>query len=283
MISDVTLGQFFPGKSILHRMDPRMKIVLSIAYIVAIFLCKHIITYGMILLFTAWLIGVSSIPLKTILRSLKPILIVLVITSVINLFWTDGTHEIFKWQIASWWTLKLTWEGVWRACFMVIRVVLLVISVSLFMTYTTSPIQLTDAIESLLSPLKVLRVPVHEFAMMMTIAIRFIPTLIEETEKIMNAQKSRGSDLSSGNLLKRIRAMIPILVPLFISAFQRAMDLATAMECRCYRGGKGRTKLVKFTLGALDFLMFFLVGALIAGIVLGNHYFPMMMKLGLGL
>ncbi len=282
-MTDMTLGQFFPGKSLLHRMDPRMKIVLAILYIVAIFLCQHIFTYALILLFTVFLICVSGIPVKVILKSLKPIIIVLIITSLINLFWTDGTHEIFSWEIASWWTLSLYWEGVWKAIFMVTRVVLLVVSVSLFLTYTTSPIQLTDALESLLSPLKIFRIPVHEFAMMMTIALRFIPTLIEETDRIMNAQKSRGSDLSSGNILKRIRAMVPILVPLFISAFQRAMDLATAMECRCYRGGEGRTKLVKYTLRFSDWCMFLVVGLLIAGIVLGNIYLPAIVTLGYGL
>ena len=283
MISDITLGQYFPGKSWLHRMDPRMKIVLAIAYIVAIFLCQHVFSYALILFFTCFLIAVSSIPLKVISKSLKPIVIVLVITSIINLFWTEGEHQIFSWEIASWWTLEMYWEGVWKAIFMVLRVVLLVVSISLFMTYTTSPIQLTDALESLLSPLKVFKIPVHEFAMMMTIALRFIPTLIEETDRIMNAQKSRGSDLSSGSVLKRVKAMIPILVPLFISAFQRAMDLATAMECRCYRGGEGRTKLVEFHLSIRDYVMMCLVALLIAAIPLINHFVPMALELGLGL
>jgi energy-coupling factor transport system permease protein len=283
MISDITLGQYLPGKSWLHRMDPRMKIVLSIVYIVAIFLCKHVLSYALILLFTGFLIAVGGIPFKFIRKSLKPIVIVLIITSFINLFWTEGSHQIFSWEIASWWTLTMYWEGVWKALFMVTRVVLLVISVSLFLTYTTSPIQLTDALESLLSPLKAIKIPVHEFAMMMTIALRFIPTLIEETERIMNAQKSRGSDLSSGSLLKRVKAMIPILVPLFISAFQRAMDLATAMECRCYRGGEGRTKLVEFHLSHLDFVMLVLVALLTAAIPLINYFMPLVMQIGLGL
>lgn len=278
MISDITLGQYFPGRSVLHKMDPRMKVVVAIAYIVAVFLCQHILTYGLLLLSCLSLLAVSGIPARTVMRSVRPILLVLVFTSLINLFWTEGEH-----LIGSWWIFTLYWEGVWRALFMVVRVTVLVISVSLFLTYTTSPIQLTDALESLLSPLKIIHLPVHEFAMMMTIALRFIPTLIEETERIMNAQKSRGSDFSSGSLFRRIRALIPILVPLFISAFQRAMDLATAMECRCYRGGEGRTKLVKYTLRLRDWLMLFGVGVLIALICLGNHFLPLWLNWGWGL
>ena len=269
MKTEMTLGQFFPGRSLLHRMDPRVKILLAIAYIVAIFLCRYVLTYALILLFTCFLIAVSGIPLRTVLRSLRPIVIILLITSLINILMTGGEQIVFEWKF-----IHIYREGLWRALFMAVRVVLLVISASLLLTYTTSPIDLTDAIESLLTPLKWIHVPVHEFAMMMSIALRFIPTLIEETERIMNAQKSRGSDLSTGGLVKRARALIPIIVPLFISAFQRALDLATAMECRCYRGGKGRTRLRAYHLHACDFVMPILFAALIVGICLGNRYLP---------
>ncbi len=269
MKTEMTLGQFFPGRSLLHRLDPRVKILLAIAYIVAIFLCHYVLTYALILLFTLFLIAISGIPFRTILRSLRPILIILIITSLINILMTGGEEIVFEWKF-----IHIYKEGLWRALFMAVRVVLLVISASLLLTYTTSPIDLTDAIESLLTPLKWLHVPVHELAMMMSIALRFIPTLVEETERIMNAQKSRGSDLSSGGLVKRVKALIPIIVPLFISAFQRALDLATAMECRCYRGGNGRTRLKAYRLHVCDFIMPLLIAALIVGICLGNRYLP---------
>ncbi len=275
MKTEMTLGQFFPGRSILHRLDPRVKILLAIAYIVAIFLCHYVLTYALILFFTLFLIAISGIPFRTILRSLRPILIILIITSLINILMTGGEEIVFEWKF-----IHIYKEGLWRALFMAVRVVLLVISASLLLTYTTSPIDLTDAIESLLTPLKWLHVPVHEFAMMMSIALRFIPTLVEETERIMNAQKSRGSDLSSGGLVKRAKALIPIIVPLFISAFQRALDLATAMECRCYRGGNGRTRLKAYRLHACDFIMPLLIAALIVGICLGNRYLPALIGWG---
>ncbi len=268
MLSDITLGQFFPGKSILHRMDPRVKIILAIAYIVAIFLCSHVLTFALLTLFSLLLLAVSGITPKTILRGLRPIIFVLLLTSVMNILMTDdATGLLFKWKF-----IEIYERGIWNAVFVSLRVILLVMGGSLFLTYTTSPIALTDAIESLLTPLKWIRVPVHEFAMMMSIALRFIPTLLEETEKIMNAQKSRGADMSSGNLFKRIKALIPIIVPLFVSAFQRAMDLATAMECRCYRGGGGRTKFREYHIGILDCIMVLLHAGLIAGIVVGNLY-----------
>lgn len=275
MKTEMTLGQFFPGHSLLHRMDPRVKILLSIAYIVAIFLCHYVLTYALIFLFTLFLIAVSGIPLRTILRSLKPIVIILIITSIINVFMTSGENLLFSWKF-----LHIYEEGLWRALFMAVRVILLVVSASLLLTYTTSPIELTDAIESLLTPLKWLHVPVHEFAMMMSIALRFIPTLVEETDRIMCAQKSRGSDLSSGGLIKRAKALIPVIVPLFISAFQRAMDLATAMECRCYRGGKGRTRLKEYHLHVSDFVMPIVIACLIAAICFGNRYLPALLGWG---
>ncbi len=274
MLSDITLGQFFPGRSILHRMDPRVKIILAMVFIVAVFLCSHVLTFAFITLFSVLLVAVSGISPRTILRGLRPIIFVLLITAVVNIVMTDGAAD----PLCRLWIIEIYEEGLWRALLMAVRVVLLVLVGSLFLTYTTSPIALTDAIESLLTPLKWLHIPVHEFAMMMSIALRFIPTLLEETEKIMNAQKSRGADLSSGNPIKRIRALVPVIVPLFVSAFQRAMDLATAMECRCYRGGDGRTKLREYHIGVWDVLMLAVHAALVAGIVLGNIYLPTLLN-----
>ncbi|MBQ4325251.1 MAG: energy-coupling factor transporter transmembrane protein EcfT [Clostridia bacterium] len=279
MISDITLGQYFPGTSILHKMDPRVKILLTVAYIVAIFLCKYVLTYALMLLFTAWLVLASGISFKTILRSLRPIVIILIITALINVLFTGGEGE----PLFVLWKIRVYEAGLWRALFMALRVVMLVAAGSLFLTYTTSPIALTDAIEALLSPLRLIRVPVHEFAMMMTIALRFIPILIEEAEKIMNAQKSRGADLSTGGPVKRIKGLVPIIVPLFISAFQRAMDLATAMECRCYRGGKGRTKLRRYRVGWRDLVMVLLMTGVTLGIVLGNRHLPALVGWGYSL
>ncbi len=276
MLSDITLGQFFPGRSILHRMDPRVKILLAITFIVAIFLCSHVLTFALITVFALFLVAVSGISMRTILRALRPIIFVLILTAVINILLTDGVGE----PLVHYGFIEIYEEGLWRALLMGVRVILLVLVGSLFLTYTTSPIALTDAIESLLTPLKWIRVPVHEFAMMMSIALRFIPTLLEETEKIMNAQKSRGADMSSGNPFKRIKALVPVIVPLFVSAFQRAMDLATAMECRCYRGGKGRTKLREYHIGFRDFFMTILHAALVTGIVLGNMYLPTLLGWG---
>ncbi len=274
MLTDITLGQYFPGNSILHRMDPRIKVILSIIFIVAIFLCSHVLTFALITLFAILLISVSGISVRTILRGIRPIVFILLLTAVINVLMTEGAGE----PLFSFYFIRIYEEGLWRALLMGIRVILLVLIGSLFLTYTTSPIALTDAIESLLTPLKWFHVPVHEFAMMMSIALRFIPTLLEETDKIMNAQKSRGADLSSSNPFKRVKALIPIIVPLFVSAFQRAMDLATAMECRCYRGGDGRTKLRVYHIGLIDCVMLLLHAALIAAIVLGNMYMPTLLN-----
>ena len=264
MLKDITLGQFFPGKSILHRLDPRVKLILSILYIVLIFLAKGVTAYALVFLFT-----VSGIPVKTILKSLKPILIVLIFTALINIFWNGGETPLF-----TVWKITIYREGVIRAAAMALRIVFLMIGTSVLLTYTTSPIALTDAIERLLSPLRIIKVPVHEFAMMMTIALRFIPTLIEETDKIMSAQKARGADFESGNLIARAKALVPVLIPLFISSFRRAEELATAMECRCYRGGDGRTRMTVLHLHARDLLFTMLVCAVIAGIILLNLYFP---------
>ncbi len=246
MLKDITLGQYFPGDSVAHRLDPRTKLLMVVLYIVALFSAAWFVSYGLMVLVLAGCIAVSHVPPKSLFRGLKPVLIILVFTGVINLFWTPGE------TIWHWWILNLTREGILRAIFMVMRITMLIMGTFL-MTYTTSPIRLTDGLESLLGPLKKIRVPVHELSMMMSIALRFIPTLIEETDKIMSAQKARGADFESGSILQRAKAMIPLLVPLFISAFRRADELAVAMECRCYHGGKGRTKLHVLRYRGIDY------------------------------
>ena len=266
MISDITLGQFFPGFSPLHKMDPRMKIIVAIVYIVAIFLANTPAAFVFLVLFTFMLILVSRISLKVILRGIRPIVFILLFTAIINVFLTGGESE----PLVEFWIIKIYKEGIIRAVFMALRVIILITGTSVLLTYTTSPISLTDGIESLLSPLKKIKVPVHTFAMMMSIALRFIPTLIEETEKIMNAQKSRGADFSSGGLIKRAKALVPILVPLFVSSFKRAEELATAMECRCYRGDKNRTKLVKLSYKPRDFLALIIFAAAVTAVALSR-------------
>ena len=237
MLKDITLGQFFPGHSAIHRMDPRTKLILTMVYIVALFVAQNWISYSLMLVFLLVCIKISSIPPKSIVRGMKPLVFILIFTAILNIFYTDGGVELVR--LGS---LAITTEGLKRAFFMIWRILML-ISGTFLLTYTTSPISLTDGLESLLSPLKKLHVPVHELAMMMSIALRFIPTLIEETDKIMSAQKARGADFETGSIIQRAKALVPILVPLFISAFRRADELATAMECRCYQGGEGRTKL----------------------------------------
>ncbi len=247
MIKDITLGQFFPGNSVLHKLDPRIKIILAIIFIAIVFLAKTPLAYAEIFLYTVILIIVSGISFKTIMKSMKPLVFVLAFTSILNIFWTTGEN-----LLVSIGPVKVYAEGVMFAIFMIIRISVLLISTTVILTYTTSPIMLTDGIERLLSPLKMFKVPVHEFSLMMTIALRFIPTLIEETDKIMSAQKARGADFSSGSLVDRAKALIPVLIPLFVSAFRRADELATAMECRCYHGGEGRTKMTVSKVSALD-------------------------------
>ena len=250
MISDITLGQFFPGTSPIHKLDPRMKIVLSTLFIVTVFLAKNPATLFCLALTTLALIFLSQISFKVIMKAIKPLVFILVFTALLNIFMTKGEGS----PLVSFWVIEIYKEGLVRASFMFVRVVIFILSSTVLMTYTTSPIALTDGLESLLSPLKKLKVPVHAFAMMMSIALRFIPILIEETEKIMNAQKSRGADFTNGNLVKRAKALIPILIPLLASAFNRADELATAMECRCYRGDNNRTKLVELKLSARDYV-----------------------------
>lgn len=260
MISDITLGQFFPGKSAIHHLDPRTKIILSILFIVGVFLADTVVAFIFLTLCTVLLVLASKISARVIIKGIKPIIYILIFTAIINVFLTTGEGE----PLVSFWVIDIYVEGIVRAVFMAYRVVILIIGTSTLLTYTTSPISLTDGIESLLRPLKLLHVPVHLFAMMMTIALRFIPTLVEETDKIMNAQKSRGADFSSGGLIKRAKALIPILIPLFVSAFKRAEELATAMECRCYRGDDNRTKLIKLEYKAID-ILWFALGLLFLG------------------
>ena len=245
MLRDITLGQFFPGTSLLHRLDPRVKLLAVVLFVVSLFVSSSFWGYGLCILFLAWCIKTSGISPKMILRSLKPLVIVLCFTGILNMFYTPG--EV----LVRFWIFKITREGIYTAAFMILRIILLIAATSM-LTYTTSPIALTDAIERLLSPLKKIHVPVHEFAMMMTIALRFIPTLIEETDKIMSAQKARGADFETGGVIDKAKALVPILVPLFVSAFRRADELATAMECRLYHGGDGRTRLNTLTMTAVD-------------------------------
>ncbi len=264
MISDITLGQFFPGQSPLHRLDPRTKLILSFLFIILVFVASNPIALISLLVISLLLVFLSGISLRVIMKGLKPIIFILVFTSLLNLFMTAGSGE----PLVSFYFIKIYEEGIIKAIFMSLRVIVLIIGTSVLLSYTTSPIALTDGIESLLAPLKKIKIPVHSFAMMMSIALRFIPTLVEETEKIMNAQKSRGADFTSGGIIKRAKALIPILIPLFVSAFKRADELATAMECRCYRGDVGRTKYNKLEYKRIDAYAFILFLLLVTGIIL---------------
>ena len=269
MLKDMTLGQFFPGNSVLHRLDPRMKLVLAVLYIVIIFLAENVYCYAALLASAVLLVLLSRLSLKVVLRGIRPILFILLFTMVINIFFTGGEQLLF-----SFLGIEVYLEGVLRAVFMALRVVVLVLGTSVFLTYTTSPIVLTDAIESLLSPLKRIKIPVHDFSMMLTIALRFIPTLVEETDKIMNAQKARGAAFDTGNLFRRARSLVPVIIPLLVSSFNRADELATAMECRCYRGDVGRTRFVRMRLSGRDFVALLLFVGFLVGIVLSNLYLP---------
>lgn len=268
MLKDITIGQYFPGKSLLHRLDPRVKIVLTVIFITVLFLANTVISYLIMLFFVLFMIAISNIPFKLIFKSVKPLFFIILFTTLINIFYIQGDPLVSFIFIK--WTLVISKQGLFNAIFMVVRIVLLIIGTSL-LTYTTSPILLTDGIERLLSPLKVVKVPVHEFAMMMTIALRFIPTLIEETDKIISAQKARGADFESGGLIKRAKALIPILVPLFVSAFRRAEDLAIAMECRCYRGGEGRTRLKQYFMIFLDYASIVVLIILFTAVIFLNR------------
>lgn len=269
MKMDIGFGQYCEGHSLLHRLDPRAKLIISILYIVVLFLAKNIFSFALLTLATVALVMISQIPTAVVLRGLKPIMFIAAFTAVINIFFYKGTTVLL-----DVWFIKVYFEGIYNALLIVLRIVLLLVSTSMFLTYTTTPIALTDGMEQLLSPLSKIGVPVHDFSMMMTIALRFIPTLIEETEKIMNAQKARGADFSSGSLAKRAKAIVPVIIPLFVSAFRRAGDLATAMECRCYTGGSGRTRMNVLRSTPKDFVFGLAVLALGAIVVLINIYAP---------
>ena len=265
-MKSITLGQYYPADSILHRLDPRMKVILAVLYIVATFLCKNVLSFAALLLSAIVLILISKIPMKLVLGGIKAILFIMAFTALINVFFTKGETPLVEWRF-----IHIYAEGLWQALFMIVRITVLIVGTGMFLTYTTTPIMLTDALEQLLAPLRVLHVPVHEFAMMMTIALRFIPTLVEETNKIMSAQKARGADFTSGSLISRAMALVPFLIPLFVSAFRRADELATAMECRCYHGGTGRTRMTILHYSPKDFVALAVIVVFGAGIILLNR------------
>ena len=261
MVRDVAFGQYFPGNSLMHKLDPRAKLLCFVAFIVVIFFTFNYASLGVVAAFTVFALISAGISPKFYFKSLKVILFVVIITSLLNLFYGSGE------PIWEWWILKLTWNGIHRAVFVSVRIVCLIL-LSSCLTFTTSPTELTDAIERLMKPLKVIRFPVHEVAMMMSLALRFVPTLLEETDKIMQAQRARGADMDSGNFIKRAKALVPILIPLFVSAFRRAYDIATAMECRCYRGGTGRTRMKTLRMSGRDAACFVALALIIGGVVL---------------
>lgn len=252
MIRDITIGQYYPADSVLHRLDPRVKFVSTLVYIVSLFVFSSWVGYGVAALFLAAMIGISKVPFKFMVKGLKPIVVLLCITMFFNLIFTPGE------ALVSFWIITITREGVQMAVKMGIRLIFLIIGASL-MTLTTTPNQLTDGLERLMRPLNKIHVPVHDIAMMMSIALRFIPILLEETDKIMKAQTARGADFESGGLVKKVKNMVPLLVPLFISAFRRANDLAMAMEARCYHGGDGRTQMKPLTYQRCDYLAYLVV------------------------
>lgn len=268
MLKDITLGQYFPGNSIIHRMDSRFKIVLDILYVVILFVADNYISLAIAGIFILMAYAVSEIKPIMMIKSLKPLMPLILFTAILNLFFVKGEGD----PLVDWWIFTIYMEGISTAVFMIVRIVCLIIGMSL-LTYTTSPIVLTDAIERLLSPLKKIKLPVHELAMMMTIALRFIPTLIEETDKIMSAQKARGAELDTGGLMKRAKALIPILIPLFVSAFKRANELAMAMECRCYKGGEGRTKLRQLKAQSFDYMIVMLMLTVLGFVIIDNMVF----------
>ncbi len=268
MIKDITIGQYFPGKSVLHRLDPRMKLLLTVLYIVMLFSASGFTGLGIGIVFLIFAFAISGIPIKMMVKGVKPILPVIIFTGILNLFFISTGNVIFSLGF-----IKITDDGLSTMIFMAVRIIFLICGTSL-LTYTTSPIALTDAIERVLSPLRVFHFPAHEIAMMMTIALRFIPTLIEETDKIMSAQKARGADFESGSLINRAKALIPVLIPLFVSAFRRAEELALAMECRCYRGGEGRTRMKQLKTTHLDYIALAVTVLFLVLIILANIFIP---------
>ncbi len=274
MSFDVGIGQYYETNSILHKMDPRTKLFFVVMYIVSIFVAKEVYAFALLTAIMLLTIIVSRVPLRVILKGLKPIVVIVIFTAVLNMFLTKAESEpLFSVEIIpNFWTLTLYMEGLINAGILALRIIILIVETSVLFSYTTTPIELTDGLEMSLSPLKKIKLPVHEFAMMMTIALRFIPTLVDETTKIMNAQKARGADFSSGGLIKRAKALIPIIIPLFISSFRRAEELATAMECRCYHGGNGRTRMKKLKMKARDYFGLIFACAILAGVILLNIY-----------
>jgi energy-coupling factor transport system permease protein len=262
MLKDITLGQYFPGDTPIHRLDPRTKLILTIVYIAALFTAKTWAGYLLVFAALASVMVLSHIGPKAVLKGLKPLIFIIVFTAILNLFFTSGNDYILHWRF-----VKITYTGLRNAVAMVVRVMLLVAGTFL-LTYTTSPLALTDGLELLLNPLKKLKVPVYELSLMMSIALRFIPTLIEETDRIMSAQKARGADLETGTLVERAKALLPLLIPLFVSAFRRADELAIAMECRCYNGGQGRTRMKTLKMCARDGVAFLVGALLMAGVIL---------------
>ena len=266
MLKDITLGQYFPGDTLIHRLDPRTKFLCVVLYIVALFCAKWFVSYGLVLAVLAACIVISGVKLKTMTKGLRTVYIIVAFTAVMNFFFTPGT-PVSHLPVLS----HITWEGVQTGGFMVVRIVMLIMG-SFLLTYTTSPIALTNALDKLLGPLKKLHFPVHELTLMMSLALRFIPTLIEETDKIMSAQKARGADFESGNILRRAKALVPILVPLFVSAFRRADELATAMESRCYHGGEGRTALHVLRYRTADYIALALFVLLTAAVIVLRRF-----------
>lgn len=268
MLNDVTFGQYYPSKSFVHKADPRIKLLALIAYIVMLFVANNFYSLFLGAFVLAIAVIFSRVPFLSVLRSVKAIIFLLIFTAILNLFFHGGEH-----LLVQWWIIKIYREGVIFTIFFVLRLFFLVMG-SALLTLTTSPVELTDGIESLLTPLKWIRFPVHELALIMSIALRFIPTLIDETNRIISAQKARGADFESGNVFKRIKAIVPVLIPLLISAFRRAEELGDAMDARCYSGSKNRTKYKKLKLGWRDLVIFLLYGGLIAGVILLNIYAP---------
>lgn len=267
MVRDVAFGQYFPADSVVHKLDPRAKIIMLIAYLVIIFCAFNYVSLAAVVLFTVIYIAASRIPVKFYLKSLKVIVAIVLITSVLNLFYGTG-EPLWQWGI-----LKITVDGINRAIMVTVRIICLILASSC-LTFTTSPTDLTDAVERLMKPLNKIHFPVHEIAMMMSLALRFVPTLLEETDKIMQAQKARGADMESGNIIKRVKALIPVLIPLFVSAFRRAYEIATAMECRCYQGGSGRTRMKIIHMEKRDAVSFIILSLIICEVILCNIFLP---------
>ncbi len=268
-MKNIALGQYYPVRSPLHKLDPRIKLVLAMLYIVAAFLCKNLLGFALLTASAVLMVVLSRVPLKTVLGSLKVVVFVLILTVAINIFLTkeEGVEPLL-----SFWIFEIYKKGLYSALFIAIRILCMIIGTCMLLTYTTTPIALTDALERLLTPLRYIKLPVHEFSMMMSIALRFIPTIMEEAEKIMAAQKARGAGFTEGNLIKRIKSLIPILIPLFASVFRRAFELATAMTCRCYRGGDGRTRMTTMRLHAADIVVLAISVIALAGIVSCNYW-----------